>query len=90
VAANKNCRSEVIKFYLIIISKISLMAFNPQEYVSPYISLDEVLEIKKSFDYFDRDLGGAIDPKGKPPLMQSSKSPSTPSVSRLRPRQSTR
>lgn len=45
------------------------MAFNPQEYVSPYVTLDEVLEIKKAFDYFDRDLGGAIDPKGTPSLI---------------------
>lgn len=40
------------------------MAFNPQDYVSQYVTLDEVLEIKKAFDLFDRDLGGAIDPKG--------------------------
>ena len=66
------------------------MEFSPQEFVSPYVSLEEVLEIKKAFDYFDRDLGGAIDPKGTPPLMQSSKSPSTLWVSRPRPRQSTR
>jgi hypothetical protein len=25
---------------------------------------EEVLEIKKGFDLFNRDLGGAIDPKG--------------------------
>ncbi len=47
------------------------MAFNPQEYVSPYVSLDEVLVIKKAFDYFDRDLGGAIDPKGMRRLIQN-------------------
>ncbi len=40
------------------------MAFNPNDYVTPYITLDEVLEIKKAFDLFDRDLGGAIDPRG--------------------------
>jgi len=39
------------------------MAFNPNDYVSPYITLEEVLEIKKGFDLFDRDLGGAIDPR---------------------------
>ena len=39
------------------------MAFNPQPFVSPYVTLEEVLEIKKSFDLFDRDLGGAIDPR---------------------------
>ncbi len=45
------------------------MTFNPQDYVSAYVTLDEVLEIKKAFDYFDRDLGGAIDPKGTPSLI---------------------
>ncbi len=40
------------------------MAFNAQSYVTPYISVEEVLEIKKAFDLFDRDLGGAIDPRG--------------------------
>ena len=39
------------------------MAFNPQDYVSPYVTLEEVLEVKKAFDLFDRDLGGAIDPR---------------------------
>lgn len=39
------------------------MAFNPQDYASAFVTLDEVLEIKKAFDLFDRDLGGAIDPK---------------------------
>lgn len=43
------------------------MAFNPQNYVSAYVTIDEVLEIKKAFDLFDRDLGGAIDPKGTLP-----------------------
>jgi Ca2+-binding EF-hand superfamily protein len=41
------------------------MAFNPQNYVTPYITQEEVLDIKKGFDLFDRDLGGAIDPRGK-------------------------
>jgi centrin-1 len=40
------------------------MSFNPADFASAYISQDEVLEIKKAFDLFDRDLGGAIDPKG--------------------------
>ena len=66
------------------------MTFNPQEYASAYVTVDEVIEIKKAFDYFDRDLGGAIDPKGTPHLMQNSRSPSTPSESRPRRRQSTR
>ena len=62
------------------------MTFNPQNFVSPYVTLEEVLEIKKAFDYFDRDLGGAIDPKGTPPTIQNSRSPSTPSESRPRHR----
>lgn len=40
------------------------MAFHPQDFVSPHVTLDEVLEIKKVFDLFDRDLRGAIDPRG--------------------------
>ena len=52
------------------------MAFNPNDYVTPYVSVDEVLEIKKAFDLFDRDLGGAIDPRGTNPFTQNSKSPS--------------
>ena len=63
------------------------MAFNPNDYVTPYVTLEEVLEIKKAFDLFDRDLGGAIDPRGKATSIQSSKLLSTLSVSkpRLRP-----
>lgn len=53
------------------------MSFNPNDYVSPYITLEEVLEIKKAFDLFDRDLGGAIDPRGKPTHIQNLKLPST-------------
>ena len=56
------------------------MSFNPNDYVSPYITLEEVLEIKKAFDLFDRDLGGAIDPKGTSPYIQNSKLPSILSV----------
>ena len=66
------------------------MSFNPQDFVSPFITLEEVLEIKKAFDLFDRDLGGAIDPKGTRPSTQSSRWPSTPSALRPRRRQSTR
>ena len=66
------------------------MAFNPQDYVTPFITVEEVLEIKKAFDLFDRDLGGAIDPKGTHQPMQNSRSPLTPSASRPRPRLSTR
>ena len=39
------------------------MSFNPQEFVTPYITVEEVLEVKKAFDLFDKDLGGAIDPR---------------------------
>jgi Ca2+-binding EF-hand superfamily protein len=66
------------------------MSFNANDFVSPYVTLEEVLEIKKAFDLFDRDLGGAIDPRGTPFNMQNSKLPSTLSVSRLRLKQSTR
>ena len=47
------------------------MTFNPQDYVTEYISVGEVLEIKKGFDLFDRDLGGAIDPKCHHTSMQN-------------------
>ena len=66
------------------------MSFDPQAYVTPYVSLEEVLEIKKAFDLFDRDLGGAIDPRGTADMMQNSRWPSTPSVLRPRPRRSIR
>ena len=64
------------------------MAFNPNEFVTPYITQEEVLEIKKAFDLFDRDLGGAIDPRGKDTSIQNSKLLSTPSVSKPRPKPS--
>jgi hypothetical protein len=66
------------------------MAFNPAQYVTPYITQEEVLEIKKAFDLFDRDLGGAIDPRGTAAPIQNSRLPSIPSASRPRPRQSIR
>jgi len=66
------------------------MSFNPNDYVSPYVTLEEVLEIKKAFDLFDRDLGGAIDPRGTHPASQNSRLPSTPSALKPRPRQSTK
>lgn len=66
------------------------MAFNPNDFVTPYITSEEVQEIKKAFDLFDRDLGGAIDPRGTSLVSQNSKSPSIPSALRPRPRQSTR
>jgi Ca2+-binding EF-hand superfamily protein len=47
------------------------MTFDPKNFASAYVTVDEVLEIKKAFDYFDRDLGGAIDPKGIHVVMQN-------------------
>ncbi|CAM6005879.1 unnamed protein product [Sphagnum balticum] len=41
------------------------MSFNAKDYVSAFVTEEEVLDIKKAFDYFDRDLGGAIDPRGE-------------------------
>jgi Ca2+-binding EF-hand superfamily protein len=66
------------------------MSFNPNDYVTPYVTLEEILEIKKAFDLFDRDLGGAIDPRGTHSIMQNLKLPSIPSVLRQRPRLSIR
>jgi hypothetical protein len=66
------------------------MAFDPKNYASPFITTEEVLDIKKGFDLFDRDLGGAIDPKGTPLPMQSSRWQSTRWASRPRRRQFTR
>jgi Ca2+-binding EF-hand superfamily protein len=40
------------------------MSFDPSKFASEYCSAEEVLEIKRAFDLFDRDLGGAIDPRG--------------------------
>jgi Ca2+-binding EF-hand superfamily protein len=39
------------------------MSFNANDYANEYCTVDEVNEIKKAFDLFDRDLGGAIDPR---------------------------
>lgn len=62
------------------------MSFNPNDYISPYVTLEEVLEIKKAFDLFDRDLGGAIDPRGTSINIQNSKLPSIHSVLRPKPK----
>ncbi len=40
------------------------MEFNANDYANDYCTAEEVLEIKRAFDFFDRDLRGAIDPKG--------------------------
>ena len=66
------------------------MAHNHNDYVSNYVTYEEVQSIKQAFDLFDRDLGGAIDPKGTPLLIQNSRSPLMLSVLRPRPRLSTR
>lgn len=62
------------------------MSFNPKDFATPYISEEEVLDIKKAFDLFDRDLGGAIDPRGISQTTQNLKSPSTPLVLRPKPK----
>ena len=62
------------------------MSFSPKDYATPYVSEEEVLEIKKAFDLFDRDLGGAIDPRGKSLITKNSKSPSILSVLKLKPK----
>ncbi len=40
------------------------MSFDAAAFASEYCTIEEVLEIKRAFDLFDRDLGGAIDPRG--------------------------
>jgi hypothetical protein len=62
------------------------MSFNPNDFATEYCSLEEVLEIKRAFDLFDRDLGGAIDPKGTSFIIQNSRSLLTHSVLKLRPK----
>jgi Ca2+-binding EF-hand superfamily protein len=37
-------------------------AFNPDDYTSPTLLREEVLEIKAAFDLFDNDGSGSIDP----------------------------
>lgn len=62
------------------------MSFNANDYANEYCSVDEVLEIKRAFDLFDRDLGGAIDPRGTSLLIQNLKLLLTHSVLRPRPK----
>ena len=40
------------------------MSFDAAAFANEYCTIEEVLEIKRAFDLFDRDLGGAIDPRG--------------------------
>lgn len=39
------------------------MSFDPSAFATEYCTVEEVLEIKRAFDLFDRELGGAIDPR---------------------------
>ena len=57
------------------------MSFNPNDFASEYCTVDEVKEIKRAFDLFDRDLGGAIDPRGIKFIIQNLRSLLTHSVS---------
>jgi hypothetical protein len=41
-----------------------LAGFDPSAFANDFVSVEEVLEIKKAFDLFDYDGGGSIDPKG--------------------------
>ena len=50
------------------------MSFNPNDFASEYCTVDEVKEIKRAFDLFDRDLGGAIDPRGIKFIIQNLRS----------------
>ena len=40
-----------------------LAGFDPSAYANEFVSVEEVLDIKKAFDLFDYDGGGSIDPK---------------------------
>jgi len=62
------------------------MSFNPNDFATDYCTVEEVLEIKRAFDLFDRDLGGAIDPRGTFFVIQNSRLPLTHSVSKPRPK----
>ena len=46
-----------------------LAGFDPSAYANEFVTVDEVLEIKRAFDLFDYDGGGSIDPKGKCAIM---------------------
>lgn len=62
------------------------MSFNPNDYANEYCTVEEVIEIKRGFDLFDRDLGGAIDPRGILSFIQNSRLLLTHSVSKLKPK----
>ena len=46
-----------------------LAGFDPTAFANEYVTVEEVLDIKKAFDLFDYDGGGSIDPKGIPTLI---------------------
>lgn len=41
-----------------------LAGFDPTAFASDFVSVEEVLDIKRAFDLFDFDGGGSIDPAG--------------------------
>ena len=41
-----------------------LEGFDPTAFANEFVSVEEVLKIKKAFDFFDCYGGGSIDPKG--------------------------
>lgn len=46
-----------------------LAGFDPSPFVNEFVSIDEVMDIKRAFDLFDHDGGGSIDPKGNCGIM---------------------
>lgn len=42
-----------------------LVGFDPTAFASEFVTVEEVLDIKRAFDLFDYDGGGSIDPAGK-------------------------
>ena len=46
-----------------------LAGFDPSAFANEFVTVDEVLDIKRAFDLFDYDGGGSIDPKGKKVIM---------------------
>ena len=54
-----------------------LAGFDPSAFANEFVTVDEVLEIKRAFDLFDYDGGGSIDPKGNFRLIQNLRKLST-------------
>ena len=48
-----------------------LAGFDPAAFANEFVTVDEVLEIKRAFDLFDYDGGGSIDPKGNFSFIQN-------------------